>query len=59
VGIASDGPMLARYVPPGEEFESPPDLGSRLPQEVGAHVFHGLQHETASPSHADTYARAI
>jgi pimeloyl-ACP methyl ester carboxylesterase len=26
---------------------------------VRVHVFHGLQDETAPPSHADLYARAI
>lgn len=44
---------------PGDEFELPPDLGARLPQGVPVHVFHGLQDETAPPSHADLYARAI
>ena len=43
---------------PGE-FELPPDLGARLPREVPVHVFHGLQDQTAPPSHADLYARAI
>ncbi|HTM83822.1 MAG TPA: alpha/beta fold hydrolase [Mycobacterium sp.] len=44
---------------PGDEFELPHDLGTRLPQGVPVHVFHGLQDETAPPSHADLYARAI
>ena len=44
---------------PGEEFELPHDLGARLPQGVPVHVFHGLQDETAPPSHADLYVRAI
>jgi predicted alpha/beta hydrolase family esterase len=44
---------------PGEEFELPHDLGARLPQGVPVHVFHGLADETAPPSHADLYARAI
>ena len=44
---------------PGEEFELPHDLGARLPEGVPVHVFHGLQDETAPPSHADLYARAI
>jgi pimeloyl-ACP methyl ester carboxylesterase len=44
---------------PGEEFELPCDLGARLPQGVPVHVFHGLQDETAPPSHADLYAHAI
>ncbi|MFG2058363.1 alpha/beta fold hydrolase [Micromonospora sp. NPDC048930] len=44
---------------PGDEFELPRDLGARLPHGVPVHVFHGLQDETAPPSHADLYARAI
>ena len=44
---------------PGEEFELPHDLGAKLPQGVPVHVFHGLQDDTAPPSHADLYARAI
>ncbi|MET8832844.1 alpha/beta fold hydrolase [Micromonospora sp. NPDC004540] len=44
---------------PGDEFELPHDLGARLPQGVPVHVFHGLQDETAPPSHADLYAHAI
>ncbi len=44
---------------PGEEFELPDDVGARLPQGVPVHVFHGLQDESAPPSHADLYARAL
>jgi pimeloyl-ACP methyl ester carboxylesterase len=44
---------------PGDEFELPHDLGSKLPQGVPVHVFHGLQDQTAPPSHADLYASAI
>ena len=44
---------------PGDEFELPYDLGARLPHGVPVHVFHGLQDETAPPSHADLYARVI
>ncbi|GAB3364073.1 alpha/beta hydrolase [Micromonospora halotolerans] len=44
---------------PGEEFALPHDLGARLPHGVPVHVFHGLRDETAPPSHADRYARAI
>jgi pimeloyl-ACP methyl ester carboxylesterase len=44
---------------PGDEFELPHDLGARLPRGVPVHVFHGLQDQTAPPSHADLYARAI
>lgn len=44
---------------PGEGFTSPADLGARLPPGVAVHIFHGLADETAPPSHADLYARAI
>jgi len=44
---------------PGDEFELPHDLGARLPQGVPVQVFHGLQDETAPPSHAALYAHAI
>ncbi|MER7892873.1 alpha/beta fold hydrolase [Micromonospora sp. NPDC094482] len=44
---------------PGDEFELPHNPGARLPQGVPVHVFHGLQDETAPPSHADLYARVI
>ncbi|HKT01199.1 MAG TPA: alpha/beta hydrolase [Rugosimonospora sp.] len=55
--------IAAPYVGEGgwssDEFGLPSDLGARLPQGVRVHVFHGLQDETAPPSHADLYARAI
>jgi pimeloyl-ACP methyl ester carboxylesterase len=44
---------------PNDEFEPASDLGARLPHGVPVHVFHGLQDETAPPSHADLYARVI
>jgi pimeloyl-ACP methyl ester carboxylesterase len=44
---------------PSDEFEPPKDLGARLPQGVPVHVFHGLQDETAPPSHADLYGVVI
>ena len=44
---------------PGDEFVLPKDLGARLPHEVQVHVFHGLQDETAPPSHADLYGLVI
>ncbi|WCN83300.1 alpha/beta hydrolase [Micromonospora sp. LH3U1] len=44
---------------PGDGFESPYDLGATLPRGVPVHVFHGLQDETAPPSHADLYAGVI
>ncbi|MET7371886.1 alpha/beta fold hydrolase [Micromonospora arida] len=44
---------------PGDEFELSNDLGARLPYGVPVHVFHGLQDDTAPPSHADLYGGAI
>ena len=44
---------------PSDEFALTSDLGARLPPGVRVHVFHGLQDETAPPSHADLYALAI
>jgi hypothetical protein len=44
---------------PGDEFELTGDLGTRLPAGARVLVFHGLQDETAPPSHASLYALAI
>ena len=44
---------------PGDEFETPSDLGAKLPPGVPVYVFQGLEDETTPPSHADLYARAI
>ena len=44
---------------PSDELELPGDLGARLPQSLRVHVFHGLEDQTAPPSHADLYSRAI
>ena len=44
---------------PGDEFELTSDLGASLPPGVQVYVFHGLQDETAPPSHAGLYALAI
>jgi pimeloyl-ACP methyl ester carboxylesterase len=44
---------------PGNEFELTSDLGARLPPGARVHVFHGMQDETAPPSHAGLYALAI
>ncbi|WP_225848265.1 alpha/beta fold hydrolase [Streptomyces sp. HPF1205] len=52
-------PFVGRGGWPGTEFELPGDLGARLPHGTRVHVFHGLDDETAPPSHADLYARAI
>ena len=44
---------------PSDEFELSRDLGAKLPRGVPMHIFHGLDDDTAPPSHADLYARAI
>jgi len=41
------------------DINPPPDLGARLPRDVPVYIYHGLDDETAPPSHADLYARAI
>jgi predicted alpha/beta hydrolase family esterase len=44
---------------PSDEIEAKPDLGARLPSGVPVHLFHGSKDETAPPSHAELYAKAI
>lgn len=44
---------------PSDEFELSSQLGARLPEGLRVHVFHGLEDQTAPPSHADLFARAI
>lgn len=44
---------------PGDGFELPQDLGTRLPRGARVHVFHGLRDETVPPSHADLYAGVV
>jgi predicted alpha/beta hydrolase family esterase len=44
---------------PSDELASSVDLGARLPREMPVHIFHGLEDETAPPSHAELYARAV
>ncbi len=44
---------------PSDDVAPKPDLGKRLPRDVPVHIFHGSEDDTAPPSHADLYARAI
>src|SRR2546429_438216 len=44
---------------PREDKKSPPDPRARLPRDVPVFIYHGLDDETAPPSHAELYARAI
>jgi pimeloyl-ACP methyl ester carboxylesterase len=44
---------------PSDDLKPPSDLGARLPRGVPIHLFHGLEDETAPPSHAELYARAV
>lgn len=42
-----------------DELKPTEDLGARLPHDVPIHIYHGLEDQTAPPSHAELYARAI
>jgi predicted alpha/beta hydrolase family esterase len=42
-----------------DDLKSPRDLGARLPGGVPIFIYHGLADDTAPPSHAELYARAI
>jgi pimeloyl-ACP methyl ester carboxylesterase len=44
---------------PAEGMKPLDGLGARLPGDVPIHIFHGLEDETAPPSHAALYQRAI
>lgn len=44
---------------PSDELKLPHDLGERLPRGLPVHIFHGSEDETAPPSHAELYARAV
>ena len=44
---------------PAEDIHLPRDLGARLPQGAPVLIYHGLDDDTAPPSHAELYARAI
>jgi predicted alpha/beta hydrolase family esterase len=43
----------------GDDLNTPRDLGGKLPKGVPIYLYHGLADETAPPSHADLYGRAI
>jgi predicted alpha/beta hydrolase family esterase len=42
-----------------DELKSPHDLGARLPRDLPVFIYHGQNDETAPPSHAELYARAV
>jgi hypothetical protein len=42
-----------------DDLKPPHNLGARLPPDVPVHIYHGLEDETAPPSHAELYASAI
>jgi predicted alpha/beta hydrolase family esterase len=44
---------------PGDDFQTPSDLGALLPDGAPVHLFHGLEDDTVPPGHADLYARVI
>lgn len=52
-------PFVGKGGWPSDDMNLPPDLGARLPRDVPVYIYHGLADETAPPSHAELYARAI
>jgi predicted alpha/beta hydrolase family esterase len=42
-----------------DDLTTPRELGENLPKGVPIYLYHGLADETAPPSHAELYARAI
>jgi predicted alpha/beta hydrolase family esterase len=44
---------------PSDDFETPGDLGDRLPDNVPVHLFHGLDDDEVPPTHLELYARVI
>jgi len=44
---------------PSDEIQPMSDLGQRLPEQIPIYVYHGSKDETAPPTHADLYAKAI
>ncbi|MDB4915312.1 MAG: hypothetical protein JWM95_2956 [Gemmatimonadetes bacterium] len=42
-----------------DDLKSEGDLGGKLPRGVPIYLYHGLADDTAPPSHAELYARAI
>lgn len=42
-----------------EGFETPGDLGARLPRGVPVHLYHGGADEIVPPAHVDLYAKAL
>jgi len=52
-------PFVGKGGWPGDDLKPPRDLGARLPRGLPIHFYHGLDDETAPPSHAELYARAV
>jgi predicted alpha/beta hydrolase family esterase len=42
-----------------DELKAPHDLGAWLPRDLPVFIYHGQKDETAPPSHAELYARAV
>jgi len=57
--ILISAPFVGEGGWPSDEIEAKPDIGARLPAGVPVHLFHGSEDDTAPPSHAELYAKAI
>ena len=44
---------------PADEFDTPSDLGAKLPRRVPVHIFQGTKDDTTPPAHAQLYGQAI
>jgi predicted alpha/beta hydrolase family esterase len=52
-------PFVGKGGWPSDDMNPPTDLGARLPRGVPVYIYHGLEDQTAPPSHSELYARAI
>ena len=44
---------------PADDWQPQRDIGTQLPGGIPVYIYHGLADDTAPPSHAELYARAI
>jgi predicted alpha/beta hydrolase family esterase len=57
--ILVSAPFVGEGGWPADSWQPQRDLGKTLPHGVSVCIYHGLVDDTAPPSHADLYARAI